>query len=166
MAEVKRRMQAELPELAAYFSSGSMVDSVLNMGMPAPIDVQVSGSDLAVDYDLARALSAVADRPRTRALSLLVTRPGRMQTVRSRAARSAERTLGRWPSSTLRTVVAGPLHQSEQIISIGRSDARTIPREYQVTEGTAGLLGGGGEELTVRIRDGRVEFHAHLQWIS
>ena len=46
MAEVKRRMQDELPELSAYFSSGSMVDSVLNLGLAAPIDVQVAGSDL------------------------------------------------------------------------------------------------------------------------
>ena len=52
------------------------------------------------------------------------------------------------------------------IISIGRSDARTIPRQYQVTEGTAGLRGGGGQLLTVRIRDGRVELHAHMQWES
>ncbi len=44
---VKRAMSEELPELTPFFSSGSMVDSVLNSGMPAPIDVQVTGSDLA-----------------------------------------------------------------------------------------------------------------------
>jgi multidrug efflux pump subunit AcrB len=47
---VKRRMAAELPELTAFFSSGSLVDAVLNMGRPAPIDVQIGGSDLHAAY--------------------------------------------------------------------------------------------------------------------
>ena len=58
MAEVKRRMREELPELSAYFSSGSMVDSVLNLGLAAPIDVQVAGSDLQADYRIAQALAS------------------------------------------------------------------------------------------------------------
>jgi HAE1 family hydrophobic/amphiphilic exporter-1 len=50
MNEVRKRVAAELPELRTFFQSGGLVDSVLNQGMPAPIDVQVSGSDLhAVD---------------------------------------------------------------------------------------------------------------------
>jgi multidrug efflux pump subunit AcrB len=53
IAEVKRRMQKEMPELTAFFSSGSLVDSVVNMGMPAPIDVQVAGTDLKADYQVA-----------------------------------------------------------------------------------------------------------------
>ncbi len=58
MARMKARMEVEMPELAAYFSSGSMVDAVLNLGLAAPIDVQVGGSDLPASYattlDLAR----------------------------------------------------------------------------------------------------------------
>jgi multidrug efflux pump subunit AcrB len=50
MDEVRKRVSEELPELRTYFQSGGLVDSVLNQGMPAPIDVQVSGNDLqAVD---------------------------------------------------------------------------------------------------------------------
>ena len=37
-------------ELSAYFQSGGLVDSVLNLGLPAPIDVQVSGINLRADY--------------------------------------------------------------------------------------------------------------------
>ena len=37
---------ANFPSLRTYFQSGGLVDSVLNQGMPAPIDVQVSGIDL------------------------------------------------------------------------------------------------------------------------
>jgi multidrug efflux pump subunit AcrB len=50
MDKVRKRVSEELPELRTYFQSGGLVDSVLNQGMPAPIDVQVSGNDLqAVD---------------------------------------------------------------------------------------------------------------------
>ena len=39
-----------MPELSAYFQSGGLVDSVLNLGLPAPIDVQVSGMNLDKTY--------------------------------------------------------------------------------------------------------------------
>jgi hydrophobic/amphiphilic exporter-1 (mainly G- bacteria), HAE1 family len=43
---VRTAMQRELPELSAYFQTGGLVDAILNQGLPAPIDVQVSSSDL------------------------------------------------------------------------------------------------------------------------
>ena len=43
---VQARMKKELPELSVYFQSGGLVDAVLNMGMPAPIDLQVAGTDM------------------------------------------------------------------------------------------------------------------------
>jgi multidrug efflux pump subunit AcrB len=43
MDRVQHAMETKFPDLRAFFSSGSMVDAILNMGMPAPIDVQVSG---------------------------------------------------------------------------------------------------------------------------
>jgi multidrug efflux pump subunit AcrB len=58
MARLKKRTAAELPELATYFQSGGLVDAVLNMGMPAPIDVQVSGANLKSAFDTAQKLSA------------------------------------------------------------------------------------------------------------
>ena len=58
MARVKKRMQTELPELTAYFQSGGMVDAVLNLGLPAPIDVQVAGSNMDRSYETALKLSA------------------------------------------------------------------------------------------------------------
>jgi multidrug efflux pump subunit AcrB len=57
MARVKQRIARELPELSAYFQSGGLVDAVLNMGLPAPIDVQVAGSNMENAYDTAVALS-------------------------------------------------------------------------------------------------------------
>jgi HAE1 family hydrophobic/amphiphilic exporter-1 len=68
MNQVRERVNRELPELRTYFQSGGLVDSVLNQGAPAPIDVQVSGMDLQTDdriaEDLARqfrALPGVSD---------------------------------------------------------------------------------------------------------
>jgi multidrug efflux pump subunit AcrB len=55
--EVKRRVTNEMPELQTFFSSGSLVDGVLNMGALAPIDVQVAGKDLKGDFALAQILS-------------------------------------------------------------------------------------------------------------
>jgi multidrug efflux pump subunit AcrB len=43
---VRTAMQKDLPELSAYFQTGGLVDAILNQGLPAPIDVQVSSSDL------------------------------------------------------------------------------------------------------------------------
>jgi len=58
IARVKKKMQTDLPELTAYFQSGGMVDAVLNLGLPAPIDVQVAGSNLNLSYETALKLSA------------------------------------------------------------------------------------------------------------
>ena len=62
MNEVRRRVAAQLPQLRTYFQSGGLVDAVLNQGMPAPIDVQVSGMDLKTNdkiaQDLARQIRA------------------------------------------------------------------------------------------------------------
>jgi multidrug efflux pump subunit AcrB len=53
MAEMKRAIAQQLPELSAYFQSGGLVDAVLNMGLPAPIDVQVAGTDMEKSYGVA-----------------------------------------------------------------------------------------------------------------
>jgi len=53
-----REISNRYPELRTFFSSGSMVDAILNMGMPAPIDVQVSSRDLDRTYNIAQDLSA------------------------------------------------------------------------------------------------------------
>jgi multidrug efflux pump subunit AcrB len=57
MREVREGMQKQYPEIRTFFSSGSMVDAILNMGMPAPIDVQVSSSELEQSYGIAQDLA-------------------------------------------------------------------------------------------------------------
>ena len=53
MARVRRKLQRDMPFLSTYFQSGGLVDSVINQGLPAPIDVQVSGNDLEQSFGIA-----------------------------------------------------------------------------------------------------------------
>ena len=55
--EVKQALANEMPELQTFFSSGSLVDGVLNMGAPAPIDVRVAGNDITDDYNTAQSIA-------------------------------------------------------------------------------------------------------------
>ncbi len=57
MRRVRNAIEKQLPDTRTFFQSGSMVDTTLNMGMPAPIDVQVTGHDLEQDYRLAQELA-------------------------------------------------------------------------------------------------------------
>ena len=68
MKRVRAKLQADLPELNTYFQAGGLVDSVVNMGLPAPIDVQVSDNDMQAAHNTAvelarkiRALPGVSD---------------------------------------------------------------------------------------------------------
>jgi HAE1 family hydrophobic/amphiphilic exporter-1 len=57
MARVRREIAAQLPDVRTFFQSGSMVDAIVNSGMPAPIDVQVSSSNLKTNFALAQDLA-------------------------------------------------------------------------------------------------------------
>jgi HAE1 family hydrophobic/amphiphilic exporter-1 len=57
---VRRRLSSQLPLLSTYFQSGGLVDAVLNLGLPAPLDVQVSGSDLKATHAVAARIARAA----------------------------------------------------------------------------------------------------------
>jgi multidrug efflux pump subunit AcrB len=58
MHKVRGRIARDLPQLTTYFQSGGLVDAVINLGLPAPIDVQVSGSNMKQTYALASQLAS------------------------------------------------------------------------------------------------------------
>jgi len=60
MDRVRAAVHQEMPEISSYFQSGGLVDAVLNLGLPAPIDVQVSGTDLEHDYAVAQKIAQQA----------------------------------------------------------------------------------------------------------
>jgi multidrug efflux pump subunit AcrB len=68
MNRIRQRLSHDLPEVSAYLQSGGLVDAVLNLGLPAPMDIQVSGTDIEAAHRTAselaqqiRALPGVSD---------------------------------------------------------------------------------------------------------
>jgi len=68
MDRVRARLLRDLPQVSAYFQTGGLVDAILNQGVPAPLDIQISGTDLESDHAIAtqiakqaRALPGVSD---------------------------------------------------------------------------------------------------------
>src|ERR1700720_3151822 len=64
MKRVRGQLSQKLPQLGTYFQSGGLVDAVLNLGLPAPIDVQVSGNNLNQVYAVATQIASPARRLR------------------------------------------------------------------------------------------------------
>lgn len=57
MERVRRKLADDLPQLSTYFQAGGLVDSVVNQGLPAPLDIQVSDNNLDEGYGIARQLA-------------------------------------------------------------------------------------------------------------
>ena len=57
MRRVQEKLTREMPELTTYYQAGGLVDGVINQGLPAPIDIQVSSNDMDGAYALAKRLA-------------------------------------------------------------------------------------------------------------
>jgi multidrug efflux pump subunit AcrB len=57
MRRVRQKLSQQMPELSTYFQAGGLVDGVINQGLPAPIDIQISAGDMDKAYALAQQLS-------------------------------------------------------------------------------------------------------------
>ena len=57
MRRVREKLADDLPELSTYFQSGGLVDAVINLGLPAPLDIQVGGNNLQSAYNTAQELA-------------------------------------------------------------------------------------------------------------
>jgi len=53
VAELRRELPKRFPNLTFYFQSADIVSQILNFGVPAPIDIQVSGIDRVKNLDIA-----------------------------------------------------------------------------------------------------------------
>jgi multidrug efflux pump subunit AcrB len=58
MRRVQDKVARDMPELSTYFQAGGLVDSVINQGLPAPIDIQIKSQDMDGSYALATQLAA------------------------------------------------------------------------------------------------------------
>ncbi len=68
IARVREALASQLPQLTTYFQAGGLVDSVMNQGLPAPIDIEISSNNQEAAFAQAqklenslRGLSTVAD---------------------------------------------------------------------------------------------------------
>lgn len=57
MERVRRKLASDIPELTTYFQAGGLVDSVINQGLPAPIDIQISSNNMSGAYAIAQQLA-------------------------------------------------------------------------------------------------------------
>ena len=57
MGLVRQKLKNDLPELSTYFQTGGLVDAVVNLGLPAPIDIQVGGNNLKEAFATATTLA-------------------------------------------------------------------------------------------------------------
>jgi HAE1 family hydrophobic/amphiphilic exporter-1 len=62
---VRARLKKDVPQVTAYFQTGGLVDAILNLGLPAPLDIQVAGNNMEVTHklatDIARRAAAMPD---------------------------------------------------------------------------------------------------------
>src|ERR1700677_3142167 len=58
MDRLRQQLAAQYPQLRTFITSGSMVDAIVNMGMAAPIDLQISSQNLGQAYTMAQDLSS------------------------------------------------------------------------------------------------------------
>jgi multidrug efflux pump subunit AcrB len=54
VANLRRELPRRFPELQFFFQPADIVDQVLNFGLPAPVDIRISGPDSDADYALAQ----------------------------------------------------------------------------------------------------------------
>ncbi len=57
MDRVRRRLRSDLPELSTYFQAGGLVDAVVNQGLPAPFDIQVSDNNSHEAHQIAEEIA-------------------------------------------------------------------------------------------------------------
>ena len=91
VAQLKRLLPMQLSDVRTLFSSGSIIDSVLNLGMMAPIDVQFAGNSFSELNQTAKELQDKINRLPQVSQTFIVQEPDyptlNVQVDRVRAAR-------------------------------------------------------------------------------
>jgi Cu/Ag efflux pump CusA len=53
---MRRELPKQFPGVEFFFQPADMVTQILNFGLPAALDVKITGADLRADYDIAAKL--------------------------------------------------------------------------------------------------------------
>jgi multidrug efflux pump subunit AcrB len=62
MQRLRQRFANDFPEVNTYFQTGGLVDSVVNQGQPAPIDIRIGGNDMQQTFAFAQSIAAKVKR--------------------------------------------------------------------------------------------------------
>jgi multidrug efflux pump subunit AcrB len=54
---LRKRLHEKFPDLVVFFEAANITNQILNFGLPAPIDVQVTGRDAGPNYKIAQQLA-------------------------------------------------------------------------------------------------------------
>jgi multidrug efflux pump subunit AcrB len=54
---LRKRLHEKFPDIVFFFEAANITNQILNSGLPAPIDVQVTGRDAGPNYEIAKHLS-------------------------------------------------------------------------------------------------------------
>ena len=57
MQRLRERFARDFPEVDTYFQTGGLVDSVVNQGQPAPLDIRIGSNDLQQGFDFAQTVA-------------------------------------------------------------------------------------------------------------
>jgi len=60
--KIRREVRRKFPDVTVYFQAADIISQVLNFGLPAAIDAQITGNDLTLDYEIATRLKAKMER--------------------------------------------------------------------------------------------------------
>jgi hydrophobic/amphiphilic exporter-1 (mainly G- bacteria), HAE1 family len=93
MRALRSALATQVPEVRTFFQSGSIIDAVLNFGLAAPIDVQLSGPDYDVLHDAAQKV-ARAVRGVPQVANVFIPQESRYPTLRVRVDRVKAARLG------------------------------------------------------------------------
>jgi len=53
MDRVRARLRRDVPQVSGYFQTGGLVDAIVNQGVPAPVDIQISSMDMNAAHAIA-----------------------------------------------------------------------------------------------------------------
>jgi len=59
---LRKRLHEKFPSVIVFFEAANITNQILNSGLPAPIDVQVTGRDAGPNYEIARQLEEKISR--------------------------------------------------------------------------------------------------------
>lgn len=60
--KLRKRLNEKFPDMVFFFEAANITNQILNFGLPAPIDVQVLGRNIAANYEIAQDIKRQIER--------------------------------------------------------------------------------------------------------